>query len=153
MKPAQISNPDLDQQQHAPAAEAKLEFHYGLISGIPLSRETLALIALNRIYAHRELIMFRVALKFGKEFINEAQELTHALLIIERLLMDAGINTELAHTNPDDPELRYTFLQVAEDVLQHSGEQPATWERSNLLSAVNKQFRPWIKKPKGVAAK
>lgn len=152
MKTAQIPNPNLDQQHHAPATEAKLEFRYGLIGGIPLSRETLALIALNRIYAHRELIMFRVALKFGKEFINEAQELTQALLIAERLLTDAGINTELAHTTPDDPESRYTFLQVAEDVLQHSGEQPATLERANLLAAVNKQFRPWIKQPKAVAA-
>jgi hypothetical protein len=143
---------DLDQQHLAPLAEPKLQFHFGLIGGIPLPKETLVLIALKRLYAWREQIVQDVAFKFGPEFINEAQELTQALLIAEHLLDDAGVQTELNQVDKSDPANRYTFLQVAEDVLHSSQPIPATPERTELLAAVNKQFRPWIKSPKSAAA-
>lgn len=144
--------PNLDQQL-VPTSEPKQILNYGLISGIPLPKETLALIALKRIYAVSEQIVRDVAFKINPEFINEAQEITHALLIVEKLLHDAGIRTELDQVNPSDPELRYTFLQVADDVLHSNTPMPAIADQCELLATVNKQFRPWIKQPKAIAAR
>lgn len=125
----------------------------GQISGIPLPRETLALIALKRIYEYREQIIQNVALERDPEFINEAQEITQALLIAENLLHQAGIRTELDHVNPSVADLRYTFLQVADDVLHSNTPMPAIPEQCELLSTVNKQFRPWIKASKTAATR
>lgn len=151
MKTSTVPNPNHDQKQTPTTSEQKMEFHFGLIGGIPLPKETLALIALKRLYAKREEIVRKVVFKLKPEFINEAQELTQALLMAEKLLHDAGIRTELTPPRPSDPELRYTFLQIVDDVLQSNTPMPSIQDHALFLATANKQFRPWIKQDKTLA--
>ena len=124
----------------------------GPISGIPLPRETIALIAMKAIYDQRTSIIEDLALKMAPELIVWAQELANALLIFETLLDQAGIITEREiRRMVGDNDL--TYLESAADVLESDFPEdgpprPDDKQHCELREKVNRQFRPWLISPK-----
>jgi hypothetical protein len=133
MKPAQVPNANLDQE--------KISMRFmGLLDGVPVSRELLAIAAMRQIYLRRRWIVEDIALKSEPRYVSEAHDLVRGLLIIERLLSDAGLRTD----RTDMPEPGETWLEVVEAILGGEREK---------LSATHAEVLQLFKKsPVAVAA-
>jgi len=107
-----VPNPELDQE--------KISMRFiGLLDGIPVNRSLLATAAMRQIYLRRTQIVDDIALKGEPGYIGEARDLVRALVIIEQLLSDAGVQTD----RETFPSGRETWLQVVENVF--GGEREA----------------------------
>ncbi len=136
----------------APASETMRARYVGMLGGIPLPTETLALLAMKEVYLTRSCIINNVILKHAPDQIVAATELTRALLVIEQVLHHAGVDTDRSVLAAAKLDHRYSELEMLMDCLESTAGLVTDSAHTEMMQRVNQVFRPWIKPTHKAAA-